>query len=360
MRTPYYREQALEGIAREVITAYDPNLYYGVPRMIPIEDIIEAQGITLEYQCLRKTGCVLGETIFDDGGAIIYDYDIPGYTVIAVKSGTISSLETPMWCSSKDYNKKGRRKKMAIFMTGDTHGDFSRLRPVAFREQGGLTKDDYLIICGDFGGVWDGSEIEQQWLDWLEDRSFTTLFVSGNHENYDLLRSYPTSVWHGGLVQPIRPSVLHLMRGQLYEICGKKIFTMGGASSHDIRDGILEPDDPNFERMLRQLNAAGALYRVNHRSWWKEELPGEDEYRTAREALDKTGWDVDYIITHCCPSSIQDTFSGGLFQRDALTDFLDEVRERCRFQYWFFGHYHENMVVEKEFVMLYKQIIRLK
>ena len=75
MRTPYYREQALEGIAREVITAYDPNLYYGVPRMIPIEDIIEAQGITLEYQCLRKTGCVLGETIFDDGGTIIYDYD---------------------------------------------------------------------------------------------------------------------------------------------------------------------------------------------------------------------------------------------------------------------------------------------
>ena len=89
MRTPYYREQALEGIAREVITAYDPNLYYGVPRMIPIEDIIEAQGITLEYQCLRKTGCVLGETVFDDGGAIIYDYDIPGYTVIAVKGGTI-------------------------------------------------------------------------------------------------------------------------------------------------------------------------------------------------------------------------------------------------------------------------------
>ena len=55
-----------------------------------------------------------------------------------------------MWCSSKDYNKKERRKKMAIFMTGDTHGDFSRLRPAAFREQGGLTKDDYLIICGDY------------------------------------------------------------------------------------------------------------------------------------------------------------------------------------------------------------------
>ena len=86
----------------------------------------------------------------------------------------------------------------------------------------------------------------------------------------------------------------------------------------------------------------------------------KNEYRTAREALGKAGWDVDYIITHCCPSSIQDTFSGSPFRRDALTDFLDEVQERCRFQYWFFGHYHENMVVEKKFVMLYKQIIRLK
>ena len=132
---------------------------------------------------------------------------------------------------------------MAIFITGDTHGDFSRLLPAAFHEQRDLTKEDYLILCGDFGGVWDGGDAEQQWLDWLETRSFTTLFVSGNHENYDLLRNYPISQWHGGLVQAIRPSVLHLMRGQLYNICGKRIFTMGGASSHDIRDDILEPDN---------------------------------------------------------------------------------------------------------------------
>lgn len=57
---------------------------------------------------------------------------------------------------------------MAIFMTGDTHGDFSRLRPAAFYEQVQLTKADYLVICGDFGGIWDGSNTEQQWLDWLE------------------------------------------------------------------------------------------------------------------------------------------------------------------------------------------------
>ena len=36
---------------------------------------------------------------------------------------------------------------MAIFLTGDTHGDFSRFRPDIFYEQIGLTKNDCTIIC---------------------------------------------------------------------------------------------------------------------------------------------------------------------------------------------------------------------
>ena len=63
MKKAYYREQALERIARDVITAYDPRLYYGSPAAIPIEDIIEAQGLVLEYQYLRNNGRVLGETM---------------------------------------------------------------------------------------------------------------------------------------------------------------------------------------------------------------------------------------------------------------------------------------------------------
>lgn len=35
---------------------------------------------------------------------------------------------------------------MAIFMTGDTHGDFSRFSARAFLEQRNLGKDDYAII----------------------------------------------------------------------------------------------------------------------------------------------------------------------------------------------------------------------
>ena len=247
---------------------------------------------------------------------------------------------------------------MAIFITGDTHGDFSRLLPAAFHEQRDLTNAEYLILCGDFGGVWEGGDAEQQWLDWLETRSFTTLFVSGNHENYDLLRNYPISQWHGGLVQAIRPSVLHLMRGQLYNICGKRIFTMGGASSHDIQDGILEPDAPDFLRRFQQLNAQGAAFRVNHRSWWREELPNEAEYAEARANLDRAGWTVDYILTHCAPTSIALQFSRHNVA-DHLTDFLQEVKDRTQYHYWLFGHYHDNKVIDTKHILLWEQIVQI-
>ena len=151
-----------------------------------------------------------------------------------------------------------------------------------------------------------------------------------------------------------------LERGQIFSLGGKRFFTMGGASSHDIQDGILEPDDPLFEKKCRELNARGAMYRVNHRSWWKEELPSEEEYQTARANLDRAGWEVDYILTHCCSTSVQDELSGGFFQADHLTDFLDEVTRRCKFKYHFFGHYHMDRIIQKKYVMLYEQIIRLK
>lgn len=89
MKKAYYREQALERIARDVIIAYDPRLYYGSPAAIPIEDIIEAQGLVLEYQYLRNNGRVLGETIFDDGLTAIYDWENHRYDLLPVKGGTI-------------------------------------------------------------------------------------------------------------------------------------------------------------------------------------------------------------------------------------------------------------------------------
>jgi predicted phosphodiesterase len=245
-----------------------------------------------------------------------------------------------------------------IYVTGDTHRDYRRLRKDIFFEQKDLTKEDYLIVCGDFG-IWDHSTIEARMMDDLDAKNFTTLFVDGNHSNYDILAEYPVSDWHGGKVQFIRPSVIHLMRGQIFEIGGKTFFTMGGARSHDIDDGILDPDDPQFRRKRKALDLRGGMYRVNHKSWWEQEMPSNEEYQEARKNLDRTNWSVDYIITHCAPTTIQDMLSAGMYRCDKLTDFLDEVYRKASYRYWLFGHYHDNRIVDRKHILLYEQIIEL-
>ena len=244
-----------------------------------------------------------------------------------------------------------------IYATGDTHGGFQRFRLEYFPEQKEMSKDDYVIICGDFGGVWNGDEEEQRSLDWLESLPFTTLFVDGNHENYDLLNSYPVEQWNGGKIHRIRPHVIHLMRGQVFNINGYTFFTMGGAQSHDIKDGILDPDAPDFKERYREMKRRLARFRVNHVSWWEQELPSGEEYEEARRNLERVNYAVDYIITHCAPNSIISEI--GMNSFDPLADFLEEVRQKAKFHYWLFGHYHDNKNIGDQFVLLWEQIVRV-
>lgn len=249
-----------------------------------------------------------------------------------------------------------------IYITGDCHSNFERFSTNIFPEQNEMTKEDYVIICGDFGGVWnkdEESKKETWWLNWLQDKPFTTLFVDGNHENFDRLYDYPVEEWHGGKVHKIRESVMHLTRGQIFEIDEKKIFTFGGASSHDISGGILELDDPEYKSKKKELDKGWQPYRVNHLSWWAKELPSEDELAEGLQNLTKHGNTVDFIVSHCCSTSTQVLLGGSLFQPNVLTDYLENIRQTVQFKKWFFGHYHDNRNVSTQEILLYEQIIRI-
>ncbi|MBS1340910.1 MAG: metallophosphatase [Clostridia bacterium] len=201
-----------------------------------------------------------------------------------------------------------------IYITGDTHSDFSRFTKENFQIQSEMTKDDYIIICGGFGGVWtfeEESSREKERLDWLDNKNFTTLFVDENHENYTRLYNYPIEEWKGGKVHKIRDSVLHLMRGEIFDIDNKKIFAFGGAKSHDIQDGIFNLD--------------------------------EEEIQNGISNLEKVNYKVDYVISHCCPTSIQ-TLINPTYKRDILTDYLQQISEKCTFKRRFVSI--EKMVVQ--------------
>lgn len=255
-----------------------------------------------------------------------------------------------------------------IYITGDTHASFDRFSTKRFPEQKQMTKDDYVIICGDFGGIWmygDSDSSERYWLDWLESKPFTLLFVDGNHENYDRLNKFPVVSFHGGKAHKIRDNIYHLMRGYIFELEGKKFFAFGGASSHDIQDGILDIKDYKSVRELvndyNNRTKRGQMLRINNISWWKEELPSKYEMQRGRDSLKSVGYKVDYVISHCLPQSIVTCLYGGKTQSDIQTRYFDKLlQEGLLFDQWFAGHYHMNEQLFGEYTILYKDIMRLQ
>lgn len=241
---------------------------------------------------------------------------------------------------------------MAIYITGDIHGEFNRIADATHFFE--YKEEDYFIVCGDFG-IWDTKNVKTL----LKMASFfpcTVLFCDGNHENFKILYSFPVVNYLGGKAHKIADNIYHLIRGEVYEIEGKKFFSMGGAASHDISDGILDPKDRYFSRNRRRLEEQGKyMYRIKGRSWWEEEMPSNEEYEHARETLKKNNYKVDYIISHCAPTRMQIQFNGN-FEPDKLTDFLNEIYVTTQFTHWYCGHYHANIDLNKKFTVLYRGV----
>lgn len=216
-------------------------------------------------------------------------------------------------------------------MTGDLHGDITRLKLRAARH---IKKGDYLIICGDFGFIWDGSKREKSLLKWLSKRPYSILFVDGTHDNLDLLNEYPVVEWNGGMVHEISKKVKHLIRGGVFDIDGEKVFAFGGGESDD------------------------ADMRAHSGLWWHDEMPTPDEVEQARKNLEKHGNKVDYIVTHQCGHKIKRLLHRREPDFNILDVFFDEIRDKCDFKRWFFGSYHANKIIPPSHMALFGSIVQ--
>lgn len=257
-----------------------------------------------------------------------------------------------------------------IYITGDCHGNFRRFtKRQRMKLPFQFTENDYVIVCGDFGLCWaDDAEFKYN-CKWLSSLPFKILFVDGNHENFDMLNSYPAEEWNGGKIHHIvRDKIIHLMRGQVFTIEGKTFFTMGGASSHDVQGGILDKNDPRYTKLRRRAVKEELPYRVIGESWWKEELPLEEELQEGRNNLAQMGYQVDYIISHCASNRVQDELEmlymgcscyPKTYKPDILTDYFDELESILQYKQWICGHYHNDIHIDDRHTCLYERILPL-
>ncbi len=242
----------------------------------------------------------------------------------------------------KEHGVDGEKRETMIYITGDIHGAERvgrRLNMRNFPQQKNLTKQDYVIVVGDFGLIWNLDDEDRFWLKWLDrTKSFTTLFIDGNHENFDLLERYPQEEWNGGNVHRINDSVLHLTRGQVFELQGLRLFTFGGAASHD-----------------REFRKEGV-------SWWAREMPSEAEYAEGLRSLERCGWKVDVVLTHTCSRSALEEVRdrvGTEVEPDTMHDYFQQIEDRLAFDSWWFGHYHADVKLPGSRCLIYEKIVRL-
>lgn len=229
-----------------------------------------------------------------------------------------------------------------IYLTGDTHIplDIDKLSTKNFPAQKKLTRNDYVIVLGDFGLLWKKNKTYEYWLDILSKKNFTLLFVDGNHENFEWLNSFPEKFWNGGMVHEIASNILHLMRGYIFKIDKRRFFVMGGADSYD------------------------RLQRVAYVDWWPEERPNHADVQNAEAMLNLVNFKVDYVLTHTCPAEVLSVikkrhpeyrFDGENYYVENL---LQNIKDHLVFKEWFFGHWHENFTY-KNYRCLYGDIICL-
>lgn len=146
-----------------------------------------------------------------------------------------------------------------IYVTGDLHGDPARLSDKALRR---LKKGDTLLVCGDFGFVWDGSPAELKLRRKIGKQKYITIFVDGTHDNLPMIREFPEEEYAGGTVRRIEGNLLYAERGTILTLEGKKVFFLGGGVSEDMDE------------------------RLESGTWHSEEMPTAEELAAAEERPD--------------------------------------------------------------------------
>ena len=223
-----------------------------------------------------------------------------------------------------------------IFVTGDTHGDISWFKNPRLKKLG---EKDTLIVCGDFGFLWDKSEKQKKNLETLKSKKYTICFVDGAHENFDILNAYTPYRWKGGNAHKIADNIFHLMRGEVFTLEEKTFFVRGGG----------ERDD-------RDMREPGI-------SWWEVEMPRAEEIKNAEDNLKFNDFKVNYILTYEAPAMAKDFLNLHTNQASAmspLNTYLQELMKNVEYYHWYFGSLHTDKEITSRMTAVFNKIYELK
>lgn len=223
-----------------------------------------------------------------------------------------------------------------IYITGDTHGDLSCFKNPKLSKLG---EKDIVIVCGDFGFIWEPENPEEKKkMEWLKKRKYTICFLDGAHENFDILNSYTPYRWKGGNTHKIADNIYHLMRGEVFTFENKTFFVMGGGESDD------------------------AYMRQEGVSWWESELPDAEDLKNGITNLNDSERSINYILTYEAPTIAKDILKQRT-SRDViitpLNTYLQELMHNVDYMHWYFGSLHIDLNISKKMTAVFNELIKV-
>ncbi len=217
-----------------------------------------------------------------------------------------------------------------FYITGDTHGDFTRIERFCDRMQ--PTRDDTMIILGDAGFNYYGGKRDKRQKQAMAALPITIFSIHGNHEmRPSTIGSYRVREWNGGKVyiEDEYPNLLFAIDGEVYDLDGIKAIVIGGAYSVD-----------KYYRQMMGWN------------WWADEQPSTEIKAKVEQALTERDWKIDTVLSHTVPLKYEpvEVFLSCINQSKvdkSTEEWLDGIEDRLEYRRWYAGHYHTEKTIDK-------------
>lgn len=221
-----------------------------------------------------------------------------------------------------------------IHITGDTHGDFNEILYLIHTNK--LSPKDVVIILGDAGINYYGGKRDENIKKVLQDTGVIFFCIHGNHEKRpQTIDTYKTKKFLSGTVyyEEEYPDILFAKDGEIFDFNGLKTIVIGGAYSVD-----------KAYRLLKGWN------------WFEDEQPSKEIKEYVEKQLENQNWKIDAVLTHTCPLQFEpiEWFLSFIDQSTvdkSTEEWLDSIKNKLDYKYWFCGHYHgEKKTEEIEFL----------
>lgn len=262
-----------------------------------------------------------------------------------------------------------------FLITGDCHGKYDRfhnfyapnMKDTVFKEWLFPPESVAFICLGDFGINFYLDSSDKKRKRKLNKLGYTFYIIRGNHDYRpehlsNIKMVYDFDICGNVFLEDEYQNIRYLIDGETYKLWYEaakndfvelKTLVLGGAYSVD-KESRLEG--------LSFAERSDPTLCAKH-GWFMDEQLSEEEKNKIIDEVD--GKTFDIVLSHTCPLCYEPwyLFVPQVTQEkvDRSTEqFLSDIKERIKFKYWWFGHFHDDQVIEPGVRLFYKDIVPLE